>query len=65
MPMTMDEPVAPSMRRTVHSAPSLAMDLSWVISVAVRPQWRPKLPAVFEHLAEGAGRAGPHVLVRL
>ena len=49
--MTMDEPVAPSMRRTLHSAPSLAMDLSWVISVAVRPQWRPKFPAVFEHLA--------------
>ena len=49
--MTMDEPVAPSLRRALHSAPSLAMDLSWVISVAVRPQWRPKFPAVFEHLA--------------
>ena len=49
--MTMDEPVAPSLRRTLLSAPSLAMDLSWVISVAVRPQWRPKFPAVFEHLA--------------
>ena len=49
--MTMNEPVAESQRRTLHSAPSLAMDLSWVISVAVRPQWRPKFPAVFEHLA--------------
>jgi ArsR family transcriptional regulator len=49
--MTMDEAVAPSPRRTLLSAPSLACDLSWVLSVAVRPHWRPKFPTVSEHLA--------------
>ena len=49
--MTMDGPVAQNRARTLLSAPSLALDLSWVISVAVRPLWRPKFPMVFEHLA--------------
>src|SRR5271170_4327321 len=50
MPMTMDEQVVPTRQRTLLSAPSLAIDLSWVISVAVRPRWRPKFPAVAAHL---------------
>jgi len=48
--MTMTEQAAPTRQRTLLSAPSLAIDLSWVISVAVRPQWRPKFPAVAAHL---------------
>jgi DNA-binding transcriptional ArsR family regulator len=28
----------------------LACDLSWILSVAVRPHWRPKFPMVREHL---------------
>jgi DNA-binding transcriptional ArsR family regulator len=51
--MTMDEtdaPLPPS--RTLRSAPSLAIDLSWVISVAIRPHWRPKFPTVSENLAQ-------------
>jgi DNA-binding transcriptional ArsR family regulator len=49
--MTMDEPVAQTRQRTLLTAPSLAIDLSWVISVAIRPQWRPKFPTVSEQLA--------------
>ena len=49
--MTMEDPVARTGPRTLLSAPSLAIDLSWVISVAVRPHWRPKFPTVSEHLA--------------
>ncbi len=49
--MTMRDPVAQTGPRTLLSAPSLAIDLSWVLSVAVRPQWRPKFPTVSEHLA--------------
>lgn len=48
--MTMDETVAQPQRRTLLSAPSLACDLSWILSVAVRPHWRPKFPTVSEHL---------------
>jgi DNA-binding transcriptional ArsR family regulator len=48
--MTMDEPVVQTRQRTLLSAPSLAIDLSWVISVAVRPGWRPKFPTVAQHL---------------
>jgi ArsR family transcriptional regulator len=48
--MTIDEPVAPPLGRTLRSAPSLACDLSWILSVAVRPHWRPKFPTVSEHL---------------
>jgi DNA-binding transcriptional ArsR family regulator len=48
--MTMDEAVPQPRKRTLLSAPSLATDLSWVLSVAVRPHWRPKFPTVSEHL---------------
>jgi ArsR family transcriptional regulator, arsenate/arsenite/antimonite-responsive transcriptional repressor len=48
--MTMDDPVALPSERTLLSSPSLACDLSWVLSVAVRPHWRPKFPNVSEHL---------------
>ena len=48
--MTMDEPLVQTPQRTILSAPSLAIDLSWVISVAVRPGWRPKFPTVAQHL---------------
>ena len=48
--MTMHEPVAQARQRSLLSAPSLAIDLSWVISVAVRPLWRPRFPTVAEHL---------------
>jgi ArsR family transcriptional regulator, arsenate/arsenite/antimonite-responsive transcriptional repressor len=48
--MTMDDPVAQATARTLLSSPSLACDLSWVLSVAVRPHWRPKFPNVSEHL---------------
>ena len=48
--MTIDEPMAPPRKRTLLSAPSLACDLSWILSVAVRPHWRPKFPMVREHL---------------
>jgi DNA-binding transcriptional ArsR family regulator len=47
----MDDPVVAPSERTLLSAPSLACDLSWVLSVAVRPHWRPKFPTVSEHLA--------------
>ena len=43
--MTMDE-VEPSVRRIYLSSPSLACDLSWALSVAVRPGWRDKFPTV-------------------
>jgi DNA-binding transcriptional ArsR family regulator len=46
----MDEPLVQTPQRTILSAPSLAIDLSWVISVAVRPGWRPKFPTVAQHL---------------
>jgi ArsR family transcriptional regulator len=42
---------AVSRKRVLLSAPSLAIDLSWVLSVAVRPDWRPKFPTVSEFLA--------------
>ena len=48
--MTMNEPLVQTRQRTILSAPSLAIDLSWVISVAVRPGWRPKFPTVAQHL---------------
>src|ERR1039458_363894 len=50
MPMTIDEPTAPPRKRTLLSAPSLACDLSWILSVAMRPHWRPKFPMVREYL---------------
>jgi DNA-binding transcriptional ArsR family regulator len=49
--MTMNDPVTPTRQRTLLTAPSLAMDLSWVLSVAVRPHWRHKFPTVSEQLA--------------
>ncbi|HVA09063.1 MAG TPA: metalloregulator ArsR/SmtB family transcription factor [Acidimicrobiales bacterium] len=49
--MTADD-VLPSRQGTTYlTAPSLACDLSWVLSVALRPAWRPRFPlaaAVFE-----------------
>jgi len=48
--MTMTDPATPASARMLLSAPSLACDLSWVLSVAVRPHWRSKFPAVSEHL---------------
>jgi DNA-binding transcriptional ArsR family regulator len=50
--MTMDEPVTTHPHRTLLTAPSLATDLSWVLSVAVHPQWRPKFPTVSEFLSQ-------------
>ena len=49
--MTMDDPMAQTRSRTLRSAPSLATDLSWVLSVALRADWRPKFPSVSEQLA--------------
>ena len=46
----MDDVVVGTSERTLLSGPSLACDLSWVLSVAVRSHWRPKFPAVTEHL---------------
>jgi len=37
-------------KRTLLSAPSLALDLSWILSVAIRPHWRPQFPMVAELL---------------
>ena len=52
MPMTMDiEEVAPASLRNYQSGPSLACDLIWIMSVAVRPSWQSKYPmltAMFE-----------------
>jgi len=50
--MTMDDPIAVPRERTLRSSPSLACDLSWVLSVAVRPHWRPKFPSVSELLEQ-------------
>jgi DNA-binding transcriptional ArsR family regulator len=50
--MTMDDPVALPRERSLRSSPSLACDLSWILSVAVRPHWRPKFPAVSELLEQ-------------
>jgi ArsR family transcriptional regulator len=49
--MTMDQP-GPSVTRTFLSAPSLACDLSWVLTVAQQPSRRPSFPFVSE-LLEG------------
>jgi ArsR family transcriptional regulator, arsenate/arsenite/antimonite-responsive transcriptional repressor len=49
--MTMTDPVPRTRPRTLLSAPSLATDLSWVLSVALRADWRPKFPTVSEQLA--------------
>jgi DNA-binding transcriptional ArsR family regulator len=48
----MDDPIAEPRTRTLLSSPSLACDLSWVLSVAVRPHWRAKFPTVSEHLEQ-------------
>jgi DNA-binding transcriptional ArsR family regulator len=48
--MTIGEPMAQPRKMTLLSAPSLACDLSWILSVAVRPHWRPQFPMVREHL---------------
>jgi DNA-binding transcriptional ArsR family regulator len=50
--MSIDEPTATPLTRALRSSPSLAIDLSWVLSVAVRPHWRPTFPTVAEHLAQ-------------
>src|SRR6202046_5046943 len=52
MPMSIDEPSVAPRQRTIQSSPSLAIDLSWILSVAVRPHWRPTFPTVAEHLAQ-------------
>jgi DNA-binding transcriptional ArsR family regulator len=49
--MIMDEARGAQHTRTLVSAPSLACDLAWILSVAVRPEWRPNFPLVAEQLA--------------
>jgi len=50
--MTSDEFEAPpATAPTLMAAPSLACDLSWILSVAVRPSWRPKYPLLTEMFA--------------
>ncbi|MGP0031784.1 MAG: ArsR/SmtB family transcription factor [Acidimicrobiales bacterium] len=41
-----------AVKRTFLSAPSLACDLSWFISVAQKPSWRPHFPLASELLTE-------------
>src|SRR5579875_2293441 len=51
MPMTM-ETASPSPGTEMYlSAPSLACDLSWVMSVGLRPDWRPNFPTLDELFA--------------
>jgi DNA-binding transcriptional ArsR family regulator len=58
--MTMDvEEEAPTSRRKYLAGPSLACDLIWIMSVAVRPSWQSKYPmltAMFEGREELADR---------
>jgi DNA-binding transcriptional ArsR family regulator len=42
--MMMDEVSSPPVRRVVSAGASLACDLSWILSVAAHPSWRPKYP---------------------
>jgi DNA-binding transcriptional ArsR family regulator len=44
--MTMDVQVGPAARANYLSSPSLVCDLSWALSVAMRPEWRPNFPFV-------------------
>jgi DNA-binding transcriptional ArsR family regulator len=50
--MSIDEPLTAPRKRTVQSSPSLVIDLSWILSVAVRPHWRPTFPTVADYLAQ-------------
>src|ERR1700734_1124514 len=47
MPMLTDEAVLPK-RSTVTAAPSLASDLSWLLSVAARPSMQARYPKLAE-----------------
>jgi DNA-binding transcriptional ArsR family regulator len=44
--MTMDEVAVPTTHRKFLSSPSLACDLSWVLHVAVRPEWSVQYPLI-------------------
>jgi DNA-binding transcriptional ArsR family regulator len=48
--MTLEEALPAPAGRTLLSAPSLACDLSWIVSVAIRPSWQPDFPLVSEFL---------------
>jgi DNA-binding transcriptional ArsR family regulator len=50
--MTTDDFAVAPTTRTLVSAPSLVCDLSWLISVALRPSWRPTFPLVSELLVD-------------
>jgi DNA-binding transcriptional ArsR family regulator len=49
--MTMDEVVSAPVGVSLQAAPSLACDLSWILSVAARPSWRAKYPMLSEMFA--------------
>jgi DNA-binding transcriptional ArsR family regulator len=49
--MTMNEVAPPTTGLVVTSAPSLACDITWVLSAALRPAWRPSFPFASELLA--------------
>jgi DNA-binding transcriptional ArsR family regulator len=44
----MEEESAPALARSMQSGPSLACDLSWILSVASRPSWKSKYPILAE-----------------
>jgi len=46
--MTLDDAGMRTGNQVFLSAPSLACDLSWVISVATQPAWRPNFPLIAE-----------------
>jgi DNA-binding transcriptional ArsR family regulator len=46
--MTLNEVSVSPVTRDLRAAPSLACDLSWIISVATRPSWRSKYPMLSE-----------------
>jgi ArsR family transcriptional regulator len=48
--MTLDERTPPLNGLVVESAPSLVTDLTWVLSAAMRPEWRPSFPFASELL---------------
>jgi DNA-binding transcriptional ArsR family regulator len=48
--MTLDDAIPSPRARVLTHAPSLACDLSWLLSVALRPAWQPKFPLASEML---------------
>src|ERR1022692_784775 len=48
MPMTMDEVKPLAAAASLAAGPSLACDLSWIVSAAARPSWRSKYPLLSE-----------------